>query len=89
MAKRLALYLGAAGYALALWFYGIPADPSPSSLNLTIRKLLDAACFMLPHIDPTPGVGALVIIGPLHGLMYAIVGFVIGKIVSKLHRRGR
>jgi hypothetical protein len=80
MAKRCALYFGMAGYLLVIWHDAFRFDPLKSSFAL---NWLHHACFVC--VEGTLGVqsvrGTLLIGGPINALLYAILGYLLGKAI--------
>ncbi len=81
MVRRLVLYFAAFGYVIGVMRY--PAFPSqPQFLN----DFAYYACIGCPNICPSPGLGALILFGPIQAVIYGIAGFVIGKVVRRFTR---
>lgn len=85
MAKRWALYFGAAGYLLVVWYNGFALRPL--SNDSPVGQVLYHACPMCA--DSIGGAWNILLVrAPLNGLHYAVAGFLLGWFVSKLtHKR--
>jgi hypothetical protein len=80
MAKRLALYLGVAGYLLVIWYNGWAFAPVSSDL---LRNLLYRGCPMCMDNMGAAWEPICLIRAPINGLMYATFGFLVGKVIVR------
>jgi hypothetical protein len=84
MAKQLALYFGAAGYLLVIWYNGFAF--APLSNSSAVGDLLYRACPMCMCSLGERWEGPVLIWAPLNALAYAAVGFLLGFALQKLKR---
>jgi hypothetical protein len=81
MAKRLAVYFGAAGYVLVIWYNGFAFAP------LTWHPLANAlyhACPMCADMTGAAWWSVVLVRAPVNALVYAAVGFLAGGAVQRL-----
>jgi hypothetical protein len=84
MAKRLALYFGAAGFLLVIWYNAFAFAPVPN--DTAVRDLLYHACPMCMDVMGGRWQGPVLVWAPLNALAYAAVGFLTGFVLQKLKR---
>ncbi len=84
MAKRFALYFGAAGYLLVIWYHGFALAPVPN--DSAIRNFLYHACPMC--VDMMGSAWWSVVLGSalVNGALYAVLGLIAGSVLQKLKR---
>ena len=83
MVKRFALYFAAAGYVLAVVWYGFARSPS---MPPSIFYLSQDSTFIFPH-DVHPGaVATLFFLAPIQGLVYGVLGLLVGLIWRSVAR---
>ncbi len=86
MAKRSALVFGVVGYLVAIWYYTVAFAPLTWNFG---RELLWFGCLSCLNITALPSARlriALFELGPLNALIYAAIGFGVGKVAQKLRR---
>jgi hypothetical protein len=83
MAKRFALYFGAAGYLLVLWYNGFAFAPLRWA---GVTNALYHACPMCADKIGAPWWNLLLVRPGVNALSYAAVGLVAGGILQKLRR---
>ena len=83
MARRFALYFGAVGYLLVIWYNGFAFAPVKSEF---FASLLYACC---PLCTDNMGAGLTIVTrrAPINAALYAIVGYVIGRIIQSFRRK--
>ena len=84
MARRCALYFGAAGYLLVIWYNGFAFAPVPNDTR--IGDLLYRACPMCTDMMGSGWGGPVLVWAPLNAVLYAVVGFLGGFVIQKLKR---
>lgn len=85
MAKRWALYFGAVGYLLVIWYNGFAFAPLTWDF---VRNLLYHSC---PMCADNMGAGwkpIVLIRAPINGLNYAAIGFLVGKLIQRYRGAG-
>jgi hypothetical protein len=83
MAKRLALYFGAAGYLLVIWYNGFAFAPLKWE---PLANALYHACPMCADMMGTAWWNIVLVRAPVNALQYAVVGLVAGVLVQRLKR---
>lgn len=86
MAKKCALMFGIVGYLIVVWFN--VASFRPLGEESTFVNVLLGLCPGCVAIDLVgggiPWRATLVFYGPIQGLLYACIGFLLGKVVQEL-----
>ena len=83
MPKRVALYACLCGYLIATWYYGL--NFAPFKNESLARDILWYSCPSCMSVDGSPaGVMefCLLVIAPINGILFAVVGFVAAKLLS-------
>ena len=84
MLKRCAILLGILGYVLVVWFYIV----NPNGHTLSILSFVCPTCPIIETIGRTWPV-YLLIFAPINAVMYAAIGFLLGKLLIILRSGGR
>lgn len=80
MAKRCALYFGAAGSLLVIWYYGFAFARQASDFA---ARLLNHSCFTCMEPVAAGWRAPVLYVAPITGLVYAALGFIVGKGIEK------
>jgi len=83
MAKRCALYFGAAGYLLVIWYNGFAFAPLQWE---AVANMLYHACPMCADMMGAAWWNIVLVRAPINALHYAVLGFVAGLLIQKLKR---
>jgi hypothetical protein len=86
VAKWCALFLGVAGYMLAVWYYAWAFAPVTSEVGRALLWDMCVGCMSITGLHSSTLRIALLVFCPINGAIYAAVAFVAAKFVFP--RRG-
>ncbi len=82
--KRYVLIFAAIGYLLTAWCFAFAFAPTTSEFG---RRLLWHMCFSCMSVTGLHSYvlrGALLFLAPINAILYGLIGFLIGKFLSKI-----
>ncbi len=88
MAKWCALIFGAAGYLLVVWYFSVAFAPLTSDFGRSLLWHACVSCMSITGLHSTTLRLAFLILGPINAVIYATVGYLIGRLVLS-PKRGR
>ena len=84
MAKWCALFGGAVGYLLAVWYYAWAFAPLTWEVGRTLLWHMCVGCMSITGLHSSTLRIAFLVLGPINAAIYAAVGFVTGKFALAL-----
>ena len=88
MAKWCALFFGALGYVLVIWYYSVAFAPLTWESARYVLWHACVACTAVSGLHSRILRGAFLFLGPINAIIYAMVGFFIGKLILALKKAG-
>jgi hypothetical protein len=86
MAKWCALLFAAIGYVLVIWYYSVAFSPLTWNFGRDLLWHMCLSCTSISGLHSSTLRAAFLILAPINALIYAVAGFLLGKLIVKLGR---